>query len=125
MDTSNHQTSAAQALSLSSFDDWLRTYADLHDLAINAAVAIQSEATSFAARRIHENVKLVHDLTCSIVCNDAVDVMADFARAAKMDYISEWSRMLTIESRLASQAACRIRQRADSTLSNMASRTVA
>ncbi|WP_025662056.1 hypothetical protein [Rhizobium sp. IBUN] len=92
---------------------------------LNATSRLQIESFNFLMRRYQQQVRLVGDLVGSAGSNDALDVMGDFVRVAKIDYAAEVSNMLMIASKLASEAAHRINEEADSEFEDMAARTVA
>ncbi|KWV57133.1 hypothetical protein AS026_31340 [Rhizobium altiplani] len=92
---------------------------------LSAASRLQIESFDFLMRRCQQQVRLVGDLVGSAGSNDALDVIGDFVRVAKIDYAAEVSTMLMIGSKLASEAAHRIREEAASGLNDMAARTVA
>jgi hypothetical protein len=92
---------------------------------LNAASRLQIESFDFLMRRYQQQVRLVGDLVGSAGYNDALDTIGDFVRVAKIDYAGEASNMLMIGSKLASQAAHRMREEARTTLEDSAARTVA
>jgi len=98
---------------------------DIHVQALSAAARIQTEATDFVIRRWQQQVALMGDLVGSLGSNDALDVVGDFVRTAKIDYANETSKLLTMGSELASQVAHRAREEANAAFNGMAARTVA
>ena len=104
---------------------YLVAVARLQTRAFKAAMRYQIETLSFLKRRCEEELKLADDLVAGDDLNDALDVVSIFMQNAVTDYAAEAGRMATIGSRLASEAAKRVREEAESVAEDVAAKTVA
>jgi len=91
---------------------------------LNATFQAQMAAIDFFVRRSQQQAKLISALADSAQYNDALDVIGDFVRVAKIDFATEASEILMITSTMTSQAAQSIRDQADATLDDIAARTI-
>lgn len=93
--------------------------------AFKAMMRYQIETLTFLKHRYEQDVKLVEDLVASDEFNDAFDVFADFMENARSEYATETGKVASIGSKLASETAKRLRKEAETTIEDMAARTVA
>jgi hypothetical protein len=90
-----------------------------------AMMRYQIEALTFLRHRYEQDVKLADDLAGSTDFNDAFDVYAGFVQNAVTEYSSETGKMANIGSRIASDAARRVRKEADAAIEDLAAQTIA
>jgi hypothetical protein len=93
--------------------------------AFKAMMRYQIETLSFLKHRYEQDVKLADDLLASDEFNDAFDVLGNFMQNASSDYAAEAGKVASIGSKLASETAKRLRKEAETTIEDMAARTVA
>jgi hypothetical protein len=93
--------------------------------AFKSMMRYQIEALSFLKHRCEQDMKLVDDLTGSEDFNDAFDICAAFLQNAVSEYSAETGKMASIGSKVASDAAERVKREADATVKDMAARTTA
>jgi hypothetical protein len=103
---------------------YLFAYARLQAHAVRSMLRFQYEAASFLRHRIHEDMRLVDDLTRSNDFADAFDVFTGFFQNAASEYSGEAEKVAGIGSQIASETAKKIRNEARETMSDMAARTV-
>ncbi|QDZ01357.1 phasin family protein [Nitratireductor mangrovi] len=90
-----------------------------------AMMRYQIEMLDFLKHRFEQDVKLVDDLVSSSEFNDAFDVCSDFFQNAAIEYSEEMGKVASIGSKLASEAASRVRTETESVIEDMAAKTVA
>lgn len=93
--------------------------------ALRAAMRYQIETLSFLKRRSEADAKLMDDLADSQEFNDAFDVVSNFIQNAAADYTTEVSKLASIGSRFASEAAKSTRDEARDMIEDLAAATAA
>lgn len=104
---------------------FLFSMARLQAQGYKAMMRYQIEALSFLKHRYEQDVKLAEDLAGSTDFNDAFDVYAGFFQNAVTEYSSETGKMANIGSRIASDAARRVRKETDAAIEDLAAQTIA
>jgi hypothetical protein len=87
--------------------------ARLQAQAFKAAMRYQIEALGFLTHRLEQDVKFADDLVASNEFNDAFDVFTTFMQNAATEYATEASKVISIGSKLASDAAKQVRREAE------------
>ena len=103
----------------------LSATARLQAQAFKGMMRYQIEMLSFLKHRFEQDLKLVDDLVASDEFNDAFDVLANFVQNATSAYATEAGKVASIGSKVASEAAKRVRKEAGRTIGDMAVGTVA
>lgn len=93
--------------------------------AFKAIMRYQIETLSFLKHRCEQDVKLVDDLVASDEFSDVFDVFSNFVQNATLEYAREAGKVASIGSRLATEAANRVRKQAEDTIEDMAAKTIA
>jgi Phasin protein len=92
--------------------------------AFKSMLRFQIEAADFLRHRLQQDMKLAEDLTRSSDFTDAFDVFAGFFQNAAAEYSHEAGRVANIGSKVASEAAHKLRVETRDTIDDMAARTV-
>jgi hypothetical protein len=103
----------------------LHAGAHLQAHALKAAMRYQIEALAFLKHRCEQDMKLMDALVESEEFNDAFDVVSNFVQKATAEYAAEASKIASISSKLASETAKQVRKEAETTIEDMAAKTVA
>lgn len=101
------------------------TASRLQAQAFKAMMRYQIETLSFLKHRYEQDVKLVDDLVGSDDVSDAFDVFSNFVQNATSEYATEAGKVASIGSKLATETAKRVREQADTTIEDMAAKTIA
>lgn len=99
--------------------------AELQGEAVKAALKYQIETLTFVTQRLKKDIDLVEQLGASVGRGDTYDVCVDFCREAFSDYSNEASRLAKIESRVAADAATKIREESRAFVEDVATQTAA
>jgi hypothetical protein len=87
--------------------------ARLQAQALKAVMRYQIEALGFLKHRLEQDVKFADDLVANNEFNDAFDVFTTFMQNAATEYATEASKVISIGSKLASDAAKQVRREAE------------
>jgi hypothetical protein len=90
-----------------------------------AMMRYQIETLSFLKHRYEQDVKLVDDLVGSDEFSDVFDVFSNFVQNATSEYAMEAGKVASISSKLATETAKRVRKQAETTIEDMAAKTIA
>ena len=101
------------------------TAARLQAHAFKAAMRYQLEALAFLRHRCEMDVKLADDLVASDELNDAFDICTMFMQTAATEYAAEAGRFASISSRIASDAARRVRKETQEAVEDFVAATTA
>jgi hypothetical protein len=99
--------------------------AQLQAYLFKAAMRYQIEALAFLKHRCEQDVRLIDDLVDDGEFNDAFDVFSSFFQKATAEYAAEAGKVASINSKLASETAKRVRKEAESAIEDMAAQSVA
>lgn len=99
--------------------------AQLQAQLFKAAMRYQIETLAFLKHRCERDVKLIDDLVASGEFEDAFDVVGAFVRNAATEYADEAGKFASIGSKLASEAARRLRKETDGAIQDIAAQTAA
>lgn len=93
--------------------------------AFKAIMRYQVETLAFLKHRYEQDMKLVDDLTASGDFNDAFDIYAAFLQNAVSEYAAETGKVASIGSKIASDAAARVKREAAAAIDDMEATTAA
>ena len=99
--------------------------ARLQGQAFRSMLRYQVEALAFLKHRYEQDMKLVDDLTGSEDFNDAFDIYAAFLQNAASEYAAETGKVASIGSKVAAEAAARVKREAATAIDDMAATTAA
>ncbi|MGO7213283.1 hypothetical protein ACC817_21145 [Rhizobium ruizarguesonis] len=90
-----------------------------------AMLRYQVEGLSFLQHRFQRDIKLMDDIIAAEKTNDTFDVISDYCRDAAFDYAKEVGKTLTINAKIASDAAGMVREEVKNSLNDTAASTIA
>jgi hypothetical protein len=86
---------------------------------LKSMMRYQIEALSFLKHRVEMDLKFLDDLVASDHLNDAFNVFSTFMQNAAYEYATEVSKVVSIGSKVASEAAVEVRKEAEEAVEDM------
>jgi hypothetical protein len=86
---------------------------------LKSMMRYQIEALSFLKHRVEMDQKFLDDLVASDRLNDAFNVFSTFMQNAAYEYATEVSKVVSIGSKVASEAAVEVRKEAEEAVEDM------